>query len=42
MNELVEQLDKEIERIKNLPLAEQPAAFSALRDLLESTLNAGN
>ena len=42
MNELVEQLEREIERIKQLPLAEQPAAYGALRDLLESTLNTGN
>ena len=38
-SELTEQLTAEIERIKLLPLAEQPAAFAALRDLLESTLN---
>lgn len=42
MSELIEQLEQEIERIKQLPLAEQPAAFGALRDLLETTLNAGN
>ncbi len=42
MSELIEQLEREIERIKQLPLAEQPAAFGALRDLLETTLNAGN
>jgi uncharacterized sporulation protein YeaH/YhbH (DUF444 family) len=37
--ELVEQLKNEVERIKSLPLAEQVAAYSALRELLESTLN---
>ena len=38
-SELIEQLTSEIERIKQLELAEQPAAFAALRDLLESALN---
>lgn len=38
-SEFVEQLSAEIERIKALPLAEQPAAFASLRDLLESALN---
>ena len=42
MSELVEQITQEIQRIKQLPLEEQPAAYAALRDLLESTLNAGN
>jgi hypothetical protein len=37
--ELVGQLTAEIERIKALPLGEQVAAYAALRDLLESTLN---
>ncbi|MFM6977306.1 MAG: hypothetical protein ACKOWR_01080 [Micrococcales bacterium] len=37
--ELVEQLKAEVERIKALPLTEQVAAFSALRELLENTLN---
>jgi hypothetical protein len=37
--ELVEQLKVEVERIKSLPLADQVAAFSALRELLENTLN---
>lgn len=37
--ELVEQLNGEIDRIKSLPLAEQVAAYSALRELLENTLN---
>lgn len=36
---LVEQLTTEIERIKSLPLAEQVLAYSALRELLENTLN---
>lgn len=40
--ELVEQLRQEIERINQLPLAEQVAAFSALRELLDSTLNQSN
>ncbi|MEY4293469.1 MAG: hypothetical protein RL085_3 [Actinomycetota bacterium] len=40
--ELIEQLTAEIERIKSLPLAEQPSAFSALRDLLENTLNSSD
>lgn len=39
---LVEQLSMEIERIKQLPLSEQPAAFAALRDLLEETLNSAD
>jgi hypothetical protein len=39
---LVEQLSIEIERIKQLPLAEQPSAFAALRDLLEETLNSAD
>lgn len=37
--ELVEQLKVEVERIKSLPLSDQVAAFSALRELLENTLN---
>jgi hypothetical protein len=37
--ELVEQLMFEIERIKELPLGEQVATYSALRELLENTLN---
>jgi hypothetical protein len=37
--QLVEQLTAEIERIKSLPLADQVAAYSALRELLENTLN---
>lgn len=40
--ELIEQLTAEIERIKSLPLSEQPSAFSALRDLLENTLNSSD
>lgn len=38
-SELIEQLAAEIERIKVLPLAEQPAAFASLREMLENTLN---
>jgi hypothetical protein len=38
-SELVEQLTAEIERIKALPLGDQVAAYSALRELLENTLN---
>jgi hypothetical protein len=38
-SELVEQLTAEIERIKALPLGDQVASYSALRELLENTLN---
>lgn len=38
-NSLLEQLGVEIERIKALPLDEQVTAYSALRELLENTLN---
>ena len=38
-SELAEQLTAEIERIKGLPLNEQVVAYSALRELLENTLN---
>jgi hypothetical protein len=37
--ELVEQLTAEVERIKQLPIGEQVVAYSALRELLENTLN---
>jgi hypothetical protein len=37
--QLVEQLKAEVERIKSLPLSEQVSAYSALRELLENTLN---
>lgn len=37
--ELIEQLKFEIEHIKGLPLGDQVAAYSALRELLENTLN---
>jgi len=37
--ELVEKLATEVERIKSLPLGDQVAAYSALRELLENTLN---
>lgn len=38
-NEFAEQFQSELERIKHLPIEEQVAAYSALRELLESTLN---
>jgi hypothetical protein len=41
-SELLEQITLEIERIKQLPLSEQPSAFAALRDLLETTLNSAD
>lgn len=41
-SELLEQITIEIERIKLLPLAEQPGAFASLRDLLETTLNSAD
>lgn len=41
-SELLEQITLEIERIKQLPLGEQPSAFAALRDLLENTLNSAD
>lgn len=37
--QLLEQLNVEIDRIKSLPLGDQVAAYSALRELLENTLN---
>ena len=42
LTELLEQLTTEIERIKQLELSEQPSAFAALRDLLETTLNSAD
>ena len=36
--ELLEQVKSELERIANLPAAEQPAAYEALRAKLESAL----
>jgi hypothetical protein len=41
-SELLEQINVEIERIKALPLDQQPSAFAALRDLLENTLNSAD
>jgi hypothetical protein len=41
-SELLEQINVEIERIKALPLEQQPSAFAALRDLLENTLNSAD
>jgi len=40
MSDRLEELEKELARIANLDLAEQPAAFSALREKLEAQLNA--
>jgi hypothetical protein len=39
MSDRLEELETELARIANLDLAEQPAAFSALREKLESQLN---
>ena len=39
MNDRLEELEAELARIATLDLAEQPAAFSALREKLESQLN---
>ena len=36
---LTQQVQEELARVSALPLEEQPAAFAALRDLLERTLN---
>lgn len=41
-SELLQQVTLEIERIKQLALEDQPAAFAALRDLLETTLNSAD
>ena len=40
--ELLQQINIEIERINQLALDEQPGAFAALRDLLETTLNSAD
>lgn len=37
--DLTQQVQDEVARVSALPLAEQPAAFAAIRDLLERTLN---
>lgn len=41
-SELLQEINAEIERIRALPLDQQPSAFAALRDLLESTLNSAD
>ena len=42
MNDRLEELEAELARIATLDLAEQPAAFSALREKLESQLNSAS
>jgi hypothetical protein len=42
MSDRLEELEAELARIATLDLAEQPAAFSALREKLESQLNAAS
>ena len=37
--DLTQQVQDEVSRVAALPLDEQPAAFAAIRDLLERTLN---
>lgn len=37
--DLTQQVQEELARVTELPLEEQPAAFAAIRDLLERTLN---
>ena len=37
--DLTQQVQEELARVSALPLEEQPAAFAAIRDLLERTLN---
>ncbi len=37
--DLTQQVQEEVVRVSALPLEEQPAAFAAIRDLLEKTLN---
>ena len=37
--DLTQQVQDEVTRVSALPLEEQPAAFAAIRDLLEQTLN---
>ena len=37
--DLTQQVQEEVARVSALPLEEQPAAFAAIRDLLEKTLN---
>jgi hypothetical protein len=38
-DDLTQRVEQEVARIVALPIEEQPAAFAALRDLLENTLN---
>jgi primosomal protein N'' len=42
MSDRLEELETELARIANLDLAEQPAAFAALREKLEAQLNAAS
>jgi hypothetical protein len=37
--DFTQQVQAELARVSALPLEEQPAAFAAVRDLLEKTLN---
>ena len=37
--DLTQQVKEEVARVAALPLEEQPAAFAAIRDQLERTLN---
>lgn len=37
--DLTQEVQDELARVSALPLEEQPAAFAAIRDLLERTLN---
>jgi hypothetical protein len=37
--DLTQQVKEEVARVSALPLEEQPAAFAAIRDQLERTLN---
>lgn len=37
--DLAQEVQEEVARISALPLEDQPAAFAAIRDLLEKTLN---
>lgn len=37
--DLTQEVQEELARVSALPLEEQPAAFAAIRDLLERTLN---
>lgn len=37
--DLTQRVEQEVARVVALPIEEQPAAFAALRDLLENALN---